>query len=302
MTKRIIAALLCLLLLAATFAACARQDDAKPAADPIKFDTVDGAYSSYDTSTVSAYSDLCKAVYNAESEVRFNTGMFNDVIQLFYTSYPLSFLVKDITKMQDGSGVNIVYNKTQDEIITISKDFSDKVQSILTECRAGKINTRAFIINAYNYTATHISNSDKDGLNVYAAIMNGEGDSFTASGMFEYLLRQGGVNSSHIIARDSAGASWGVSIAQIDGENFLFDPMTEIIANKGTQLCYFGMTNEDAKAEGLKEFYYTNQAKAPVCDNPFFDLCRQCKAWEFSSGCTDLLVTQNDGKVVQVAL
>ena len=301
MNKRILAALLCVLL-AASFAACAKQDGAKTEAEPLKFDTADAAYASYDGSTVSAYADLCRAVYYAEDEVRFNAGMFNDVLQLFYTSFPLHVFVKDITKNEDGTGFHIEYKQTAGEVKDAAKAFSDKVQSILDECMAGKVNKRAFTINAYIYTASHTQNADKNDNTVYSAIMNGEADSFTSSGMFEFLLRQGGVASSHILAQDAAGASWGISMAQLEGENFLFDPMTENLANGGSQLTYFGMTNEDAGDEGLVRFYYTNREKAPVCDNPYFDLCRHCRAWEFGDGHTELLVTQYDGKVVQVAL
>ncbi|MBE6817436.1 MAG: hypothetical protein E7520_07025 [Ruminococcaceae bacterium] len=301
MSKKIIAVFLCAVLVL-SFAACAKKGSTDTQTDALKYNTFDGAYASYDASVVSAYEDMCRAVYRADGEVRFNTGMLNDVLQLFYTSFPLQIFVKDIERKDDASGITVTYTKSADEVRAEAKAFSDKIAAILDECKAGKTNRRAFIINAYHYTVTHVKESKKGGATIYSAVMNGEGDSFTASGMFEYLLRQGGVNASHILAQDAAGVSWGVSMAEIDGENFLFDPMTEIIANGGAQLCYFGMTTEDANAEGLKKFYYTNRAEAPACDNPYFDICRQCTAWEISENDTDLLVTQNNGEVVQVAL
>ena len=300
MIKKILSIILCAAL-ALAFASCAKNSDNKDEnVEPLVFDAFDSAYSSYDSSAVAAYSDLCKAVYNGETNVGFNLGMFDNVIQLFYTSYPLNVLVKNIEKNKDSSGVTITYKESAETAKDKSKAFSDKVNAILAECKSG--NKRAFTIKVYNYVTSNVKQSDKEGLTVYDAIMAGEGDSYTASNMFEYLLRQGGVSSSHILASDARGAGWGLSTAELDGDNYLFDPMTEIIANGGSQLCYFGMTTEDANAEGLKEFIYTNRSSATQCDNPYFDACRNCKSWELGENGGSLLVTRNDGEIVEIAL
>ncbi|MBR3149321.1 MAG: hypothetical protein IKF64_04045, partial [Eubacterium sp.] len=304
MIKRIIAVLLCVILSFA-LASCAvnptaeKEENDNKADTALVFDAFDMAYSSYDASTVSAYSDLCSAVYNGETEVRMNVGMFNDVLQLFYTSYPLNVLVGNIAKKEDKSGITIEYKQSTEETVAKSKAFSDKVNQILDECGAGKVNNKAFAVKAYNYVAKNVKSSDKDGLTAYDTIMTGEGDSFTASNMLEYLLRQGGVKSAHILATDYSGAGWGVTLAELDNVNYLFDPMTEQIANGGTQLCYFGMTNEEAKAEGLNELVYTNRSTVPVCDNPYFDSCRNSKAWEMSEDGNSLLITKNDDNIVE---
>ena len=303
MVKKILALALSALL-AVSLASCAAKesDDKTEQKAALVFEAFDCAYSSYDESTVSAYSDLCKAVYNGEADVRVNVGMLEDIIQLFYTSYPLNVLVKDIKVKDDKSGFTIEYNQSADDTKAKAQAFSDRVNEILTACKYGKAPKAAFAINLYSYVAANVKKSDKDKLTVYDKIMTLEGDSYTASNMLEYLLRQGGIASGHVIATDASGAGWGISVAQIGGANYLFDPMTEFLANGGKQLCYFGMTTDDAKAEGLASFLYTNQSSAPVCDNPYFDACRSCTEWELSRDNKSLFVTRADEQVIQIDL
>ncbi|MBE6720490.1 MAG: hypothetical protein E7571_07565 [Ruminococcaceae bacterium] len=302
MIKKITALVLCFAMTAVLISCSKGAETAKADKEPLVFDAFDLTYSSYDSGTVSAFGNLCKAVYNGESEVRFNLGMFDGVIQLFYTSYPLSVLVKNIEKKSDGSGVTVTYKTDADDVIAKSKAFSNRVNSILSDCGYGKVNEKALAVKIYSYVTNSVKNSSKDGLTVYDTIMTGEGDSYTCSNMLEYLFRQGGIKSAHIIASDVSKAGWGITLAEFDGEGYLFDPMTEIHANGGKQLCYFGMTTEDAAAEGLVEFVYTNRQKAAVCDNPFFDACRSCRSWEFGEDNASLLITRYDGEIVEIAL
>lgn len=305
MVKKVISALLCAVIVFA-FASCADSDksDKEQAQQKpeLVYNVFDSAYSSYDASAVSAYADLCKAVSMGESSVRFNLGMFDNVLQLFYTSFPLNCFVKNIEKNEDKSGVTITYTLEQAEVTAKADEFTAKVDEILKSCSAGKVGERAFAIKMYNYVASNYVESSANEQNVYTTIMKGEGNTQTCAGALAYLLRQGGVSTASLIATDAGGAGWNVCLAEFDGENYLLDPVTEKIANGGKQLVYFGMTNEDAAKEGLSNFVYTNRGNAPVCDNPYFDACRLCSSWEITENGTALLVTQNNDEIVQIAL
>ena len=304
MVKKVISLFLCAVI-ALAFTSCVDEKQKDNQADEetpeLVYNVVDSAYLSYDASAVSAYADLCKAVTNGENSFRFNVGLFDDVMQLFYTSFPLSSLVKDIKINKDNSGVLITYNFSEEETKQKAAAFANKVYSIVKECKkdGGK---RAYAIRAYNYTATHFKVVDGSNITLYDTFMKGEGSTSTCSGVLEYLLRQGGINSAHLLANDAAGNAWSLCLAELDGENYLFDPVTETIANGGKQLVYFGMTNEDAGKEGLSNFVYTSKAEAPMCDNPYFDACRKCNSWEISDGGNSLLITQNSEDIVQIAL
>ena len=302
MIKKTISVLLCAVI-AFAFTACAdsKKDEQTEEKAELVYNVVDSAYSSYDASAVSAYADLCKAVCKGEGSVRFNVGLFDKVIQLFYTSFPLNVLVKDIKKNEDGSGVTLTYKYEQALVISKADDFT-KVNAAVKDCKSGSASKRAFAIKAYNYTASGVTKTDAEDATVYSTIMTGEGTAQTVSGMLTYLLLQGGISASTLIASDASGAGWSVCLAELEGDNFLLDPTTESVANGGTQLAYFGMTNEDAAGEGLSGFMFSNRASAPACDNPYFDICRQCKAWEISKDGKNLLVTQNNDEIVQVAL
>ena len=305
MAKKILSVFLCAVI-AFAFTSCAdSKNDSKEQSEnkpELVYNAFDSAYSSYDASTVSAYADLCKAVCAGESNVRFNLGMFDNVMQLFYTSFPLNVLVKDIKKNDDGSGITITYKYDKSEVIKKSDSFTKQINDIVKKSKNGGENERVFAINAYNYTASNTKKTDAENQTVYNTIMTGEGSAQTIAGMLSFILRQGGLTSSQLIASDAGGAGWGVCLAELDGENYLFDPATETIVNGGKQLVYFGMTTEDAQKEGLSDFIYTNKAEAPTCDNPYFDTCRQCKAWEISDDDKALLITQNNDEIVRIAL
>ena len=303
MIKRTIAALMCAVLVCTVFASCAKsnKNDDQSNEQMLNY-SYDGAYSSYDSSATYAYKGFCEAVYKAETNYRINDGLVDSVLQLFYTSCPLNVLVEKVETDEENGGIAITYKYSADEVREKSKAFEAKVVEILDACESGRAGTRAFILNVYKYVCEKVETSNGGSPTAYDAIMNGKGDSYSVSNMFEFLLRQGGVNSCHILATDASGAGWGLSSAEIDGEFYLFDPMTELIANGGKALCYFGMTTEDAKGEGLKTLVYTNRSEVPVCDNPYFDACRNSVSWKFGENKKALLVTRNDGEIVEIAL
>lgn len=300
--KRIITLLLCLSLALLCFTGC-KGGEQKPAqieADTsLKF-TYDSTYADFDSSAVSAFETISKAVMNYEDFARVNVGLLDNALQLYYTSSPLSVLVKDISIKDDKSGVTITYKYDADKHKKFIADFEAKVQEIVAECSAGNATKAAYAVRAYHYVASDIVLSEDMSVSTYNAFMNHKGTSFTYSGMFEYLLAQYDISVHHVIASDASGAGWGLSAAELDGQLYYFDVMSEFYANKGEQLVYFGMTSEDVEAEGLHNLLYTNREEAATAEDMRFDICRSCIGWEIKDN--NLLVSIATGDIVQVAL
>ena len=249
---------------------------------------------------MSAYENLCKAVINAESEVRFNISMLDDVLQLFYTSFPLSALVDKVEKNEDNSGVTLTYKYSFDEHNKRVEAFEAKVKEIEEYCYNGTLNKNIYAIRLYNYITSSIAESSDATIGAYDTIINGEGTMNSYANMFEYLLLQADIPAYHILAEDAAGSAWSLSGAELDGEIYYFDMMTEFYTTEGKQLRYFGMTSEDVKNEGLTNLNYTDMNPAAEASSLYFDTCRSCVSWEIEG--SNLLVTTSKGIVVEVAL
>lgn len=262
--------------------------------------TYDSAYSDYDESIIRAYQQVCSAVINYESEVRINTGMLDSVLQLYYTSFPLSVLTDGVTENEDGSGVTISYLYSKKEHLGKVNDFTEKIAEIKEKCFDGTSNQTIYTINLYHYIASSIKLSSDDAIKCYDTVMNGEGTSYSYANMLEYLLQQAGIPAYHILAQDNGGAGWGLSAAEPDGAMYYFDMMSEYYANGGEQLVYFGMTSEDAANEGLSSLLYTDHNVAADASDLRFDICRSCRSWEITDNA--LLVTSTNGDVAEVAL
>ena len=299
--KRFISLLLCAVIVAGAFCGCAAKKDNtnKEKAFELKY-SYDSTYSSFDKSVYNAYEALCESVIKGEESARFNTGMIEDVNQLFYTSFPLNALVEKIDVKGDESGVSITYKNSKEEHIKKVEEFKNKVNEIMTKCYAGKSSKKLYTVNLYNYISTSVTKSDNLAITPYETIMTGKASSFSASNMFEYLLAQADVKAYHILAEDALKTGWGLSKAEYDGKEYYFDVYTEFELTEGKQLQYFGMTTEDVNQEGLKNLKYTNKKDAPVIANKEFEVCRSCDKWEIKDN--KLVVTSLSGVTVNFDL
>lgn len=66
------------------------------------------------------------------------------------------------------------------------------------------MSNHVYLLNVYHYVATHTTYDDSV-TDAYTAILQGKGMSAAISGMFEFLLQQGGVDAGHIVGKDAAG-------------------------------------------------------------------------------------------------
>ncbi len=303
--KKFLSILLSVVLIVCIFCSCSNSSDEKVTEKEEKdsIDLVmsyDSAYDSFDDSVISAYRNVCNAIINFESEIRVNTGMFDNIRQLLYTSFPLIDLVESVSKKEDNSGLNLKYKNNSDIHKKKINEFKVKINEIQKTCKKGTVTESEYAVNVYNYVASNIKESKDASITCYETIMTGEGTSFSYSNMFEYLLLQSEIPASHIIAEDAAGTGWGLSAAALGGKLYYFDVMSEYFANSGKQLVYFAMTSEDVKNEGLTSLKTTNQVDSAEATDDAFEPCRSCKSWKIENNI--LYVTRFDEKVVEIDL
>ena len=292
--KKILSLLFCTVIIVGVFAACHsdKEEASATVLDTISY-TYDSAYA-FDDITTRAYTDLCKAVVNTEGEVRINPGVFDDTMQLFYTSFPLNALVD---KIEATSGAYKISYKNAETAHSDTLDFIEKVHNVYENAEESDA---VKAVKIYNKIASSIKVSENSAINCYETVMKGEGTSYSYSNMFEYVLQQNGINAYHVLCETESGVSKAISAAEFGGELFYFDLFAEYEDNGGKLLKYFGMTTEDVKNYGIKSMIYTNKQTADDASNLRFEACRNCKAFEIKG--SELTVTKNDGNIVQVAL
>ncbi len=299
--KKILSLILTVCFLATVLVSCSSDGkDSTVKEEPNVKITYDSAYADYDESVINAYEQVCQAVIKGENDVRINTGMFSKIQRLIYTSFPLYDLVESFNTKSDGSGISIEYKNENEKHLELVGEFQNKVNEIVNNCSQNNANDLIYTINLYNYIATNIVPSENSSVTCYQTIMQGEGNSFTYSNMFEYLLAQKGISSYHIIAYDMANIPFGLSQAVIDGNLYYFDVMSEYYANEGKNLVYFGMTTQDVINTGLDDMTYTDDEIATDASDLEFDVCRSCQKWEISGD--SLLITRADDEVVAIDL
>ncbi|MBQ7203507.1 MAG: hypothetical protein IJS03_05790 [Eubacterium sp.] len=299
--KRLTLILLALAVVCSCFAACSKKTAGENDDPEFIVDTIDGAYADIDSATMECYSDICNAVYNCESKVRVNKDMVNTAVDAFYASNPLSVIVKEIKLTKDKSFVSIKYNFNTNECKAKVQTFKNKVCEVLKDCKLGEVNDSAFAVNAYHYVANGMQ-PENSITNAYDAILAGAGDSTAVSSLLSFVLRQGGIKTYIVKAKDKAKNNWQVVQVELDSELYYMDPISEAYSNKGTLLTFFGMTTDELKAEFLTDFKYLSGKKALLADNPYFDACRECYSFNIDYENEKLLITRIDGEIVEIAL
>ena len=295
--KKLLSLMMAVSLIVGVFAGCSAKEEAE--AYQLQY-TVDGAFSDCGESALSLYNTLCKGVEQHEETIRLNTGMLDEVTELFYTSCPLTYLVKTITVNEDNSGVTVTYHNDADKHQELVNTFAEKLEEMLTACQYHHVSDAVFAVNAYHYVAEHIQVSDNPSVTLFESVVNGTGNAFSYSAVFAYLLQLAGISACHMTASDAAGAAWCVSGVALDDGFYYCDVMSEFYANNGQQLTCFGMTAEELENTGLHDVRLVNNGELPAADNPRFDACRFCKAWEIKENA--LLITRSDDVVVEIAL
>lgn len=301
--KKIVAVLLSVLLVCCAFAGCATdKNDAQPDAKTPQLDfTYDFHYNSYDESTIRYYEQMCQAIIDQQTELRFNQSIYEQVSQLLFTSFPLVDLIDKVSINHDMSGITIAYKYDKAQHTQLVNDFVNKIDQIKADCMFGKVSDNEYIINVYKYVASNVVISQNNAITLYETITKGEGTSLTYSRMFEYILQQSGTDTSHVIALDKASGTWGLTIVFMDNSYFYFDPVKEAKDNGGTKLKFFGMTTADAQGCGLSDFRFSDSTKIEVeIIDTRFAPCRNCESYSVSNDILTVIDAQSQASQIEL--
>jgi len=262
--------------------------------------TYDSHYSGVNESVVRAYNMLCEAVINGEDSVLFNTSLLSDLNRLYYTSFPLSYLVSSININSDNTGLNISYINDSETHLRLVKEFNEKVDEIMKSCGYGRAGKSEYILNVYTYLSSSVK-YDNIYTTAYDAIINGVGSSSSISSAFEYLLLQGGIDVSHIYGMGERGLEF-LSVAAINGEQYMFNPGRECLETGGLGLSCFGLSYSDLIDSGYKNgFTYTDEEPVVFEDtSEKFSPLRDTVSYEFDGGVINAV--KSNGDKVNVSL
>lgn len=290
--KKIISVLLAILLVTAGFSACSKVTES---ADNNRI-TIDSHYSDIGESTIRAYEKLCAAVINAQSEVKFNTQLFDDVIQLFYTGFPLNVLVENIALSSDNSGVELTYKNDADTHKNMIEQFNARVDEILDECRYKKVSNDRFVFNAYNYIASNFK-LDNSVLTVYDTIMTGTGASSCINSAFEYIILCAGIEASHMI--NSIGKGAILSCVKFNDGYYYFDVAKEISDTNGEALRFFAMNDERVGEYVTGPLKYTDKTAADSVEGTKYNHLKNSQSYTIDG---DEIMVDCSGVSVQLEI
>lgn len=301
--KKIICILLSVVTAVVMFSACSADKEAKSenADFSLKF-TWDSHYSDVSEGAKTAYENAAQAIVNGDDSVSYSSQISDEVTSLLYTSFPLISLVDSIDTASGGNSVTITYKNDKEKHAELVSAFSNKVQEIMEQCGYGSVSSNEYVVNVYHYVATNVA-YDSDVTDTYSAITTGKGMSAAISGMFEYLLLQGGVEASHMVGKDAAGTPWFFSQCKLGDTWYNFDIAAECAMNDGNGLTGFAMTDKEIISTGVqKGFTYSDQSEPSAVDmkENKYSVLRTCQSFEIKS---DVITAQlYDGETKEISM
>lgn len=301
--KKIICILLSVVTAVVMFSACSADKEAKSenADFSLKF-TWDSHYSDVSEGAKTAYENAAQAIVNGDDSVSYSSQISDEVTILLYTSFPLISLVDSIDTASGGNSVTITYKNDKDKHAELVSAFSNKVQEIMEQCGYGSVSSNEYVVNVYHYVATNVA-YDSNVTDTYSAITTGKGMSAAISGMFEYLLLQGGVEASHMVGKDAAGTPWFFSRCKLGDTWYNFDIAAECAMNDGNGLTSFAMTDKEIISTGVqKGFTYSDQSEPAAVDmkENKYSVLRTSQSFEIKS---DVITAQlYDGETKEISM
>lgn len=293
--KRIISVLLCAVLAAGVFSACSKKAEARE----LKL-VYDAAFSDVSDEVKNAYSLLFTAVLNGEESAEISSDILDDVTTVFYTGFPLSELVDSIKANSNGTSVRIKYTNSSDEHKKLVDKFTLAASEILDECEADSSNQNELILKLYSYIAQNVE-IDYKYSTAYDAIVNKKGSSSAFEAAFNFLLQQEGIPALRMYAQGYDGTHF-LTQAQINGEEYYFDPCGESSFSDGSGLSYFGMSFLTLQRNGITcELTCADQTVLiPEQNSDAFGELFQTVSYEYKGGV--ITAKRISGKTVEVKL
>ncbi len=294
--KKFISLFLVIVMVLTVFCSCSKSGSKH---EKLSY-TYDNYYLNDNDDVVKAYEKLCDAVVKGEKSVSFNIDLLDDVSRLYYTCFPLTVLVEEMSLNEKKNGLNLEYVNDLETHKTLVTEFANKVNEIMTECGYNKVSNKEYVLNVYSYVASKI-NYDINYTTTYDAIVKGYGSTSSFTSAFEYLLLQAGINASHVYGLNASGVSF-MSIVEFDGENYLFAPGNENKANKGFGLSFFGISYSDILNLGFTDGLKYTDSEAVVFDETSekYANLRDTVSYEYENG--KISAIKSDGSSVEVEL
>lgn len=295
--KKLFSVLCVFLIICAMLSGCSQKSAASAG---FTLNTVyDAHYSDVDSEAIEAYESICNAVINGESSVTVNNSYYDDASRLFYVSFPLSQLVRDIALNSDGS-LRIVYTQTTSRHLELVEEFTDRVYSILSKCGYPDASENELLLNIYTYVSEN-TEQDLTYSSAYDALVSGVGSSSGYEAAFRYLIQQAGISASRVYGISYDGTHF-MTEAEIDGEFYFFDPCAENTYSGGKGLSYFGMGVIGLQQIGVgSDVSYSDDTPIPFEENSArFDSLFQTVSYTYSDG--KVSAKKNNGEIVEVAL
>jgi len=299
--KKIISLIMVCSVMLCMFYGCSKKEGSKPENQESRTLSyvVDAYNASANQSAVRAYEALCDAVVNGEEEVLFNLSLLDSVNKLFYSDFPLSYLVSRLEINEKHSGVKIYYEKTPEEHKNAVEEFTAKVYEILDSCGYKKVDNNLFILNLYSYLAQNTELVSQCSY-AYDVIANAKGYSFSISNAFCYLLNYAGIKASVANSDTSSGTSY-MTETEFCGSQYMFLPFEETKINGGKGLCCFALDYSELAAMEFKNVYYSDGASVVFDDNDVVYSQFRDSA-EYTLEGNNLSIIKNNGGIVQIAL
>lgn len=253
--KKVISLVLAIVLISTVFVSCSGEKNENNAN---LLHTYDSCYDDINRSAVAEYEKLCDAIINGDVLVDIDITQIENINRLYYTSFPLAILVKQMAFNEKDGNIKIEYVNDKDTHKKMVEDFSAKVNQIMTDCGYGSVSDSEYLLNLYSYISSKTTYDEKC-TSTYDAIVNGVGSSSSYASAFEYLLLQAGISATSIYGLNRQGVSF-MTIADFNGEKFIFAPFNEYKANKGFGLSFFALTYTDVIELGFTDgFKYSNE-------------------------------------------
>lgn len=295
--KKIISVFISICIIFAAFAGCSKNDDSDKVQTEKISVTYDSHYQNYDSSAISAYENLCNAVVNGETQVKYNTRMLDSVNQLYYTSFPLNALVESIDVLPDLSGVEIKYKNDTKTHLKLVAEFNTRVDEILTACNIGTVSSSRFVFNVYEYITKNFA-VDNSVVSTYDVLLQGKGIKSAVNSAFEYLILRGGGKASHAVNYGSTPNM--ISIVNFNNDWYYFDPAAEVEENSGKALKYFAMDDKRVGNYISGKLTYTDNSEiASVTDDKYSKL-ENSVSYEEKKGEINAVLSNGENYVLEI--
>lgn len=254
------------------------------------------------------YKELLDAVIDGKTEVNMDLESQKQCDRIsrgiFAGFFPKVF-IDDFTYDVDSKKINITYKIPVGEYKIKVNDFIAKVEEILNDNLSEKDDDFTKALKLYKYVATHITYDDDPMHSSYKGIMEGVGLCQTYSSIYEFLLRQVGIECSEAGGPMINGTHHAWTIAKIDGINYHFNPTFESTnpLSNGQGVMYFAMSDEERYDTGALPNYisptrdwFPNMERR-VCPEARYSSFRNCNKWEIDDKDKKIKMYNND-KVV----